>query len=94
MPIPRRAGGAGVKMDIFKATQVDPHTFHVWVDDGVDEKKFQNMLRRLRSCLAASDDIRELDEEAMEFDLYSEETESSRIVICLMDKNIRVEMED
>ena len=53
-----------------------------------------NVMRRLRSCLAASDEIRDLDEESMEFDLYTEETESSRIIICLMDKNIRVEMEE
>ena len=81
-------------MDVLKAKQLDPHTFHVTAGDEVDEAKFKNMMRRLRSCLVASDEIRDLDEESMEFDLYSEETESSRIIICLMDKNIRVEMEE
>ncbi len=81
-------------MDILKAKQVDPHTFHVTTDGDIDEKKFMNIMRRLRSCLAASDEIRDMDEESMEFDLYTEETESSRIIICLMDKNIRVEIEE
>ena len=92
MPIPRKEGGAGGKMDVFKARQVDPHTFEVSVDETVETPKFQNMVRRLRGCLSANDEILDVDDEAKRFTLQTEETESSRIVLCLMDKDIRVEI--
>jgi len=92
MPIPRKEGGAGGKMDLFKARQLDPHTYEVFVEDSVDTPKFQNMVRRLRGCLSANDEILDVDDEAKRFTLQTEETESSRIVLCLLDKDIRVEI--